>query len=434
MSIFTPNYSGSNPTAPKLPACTQSIGDYVRIFIPTLQALIVNLQIIYNRPFAHLLEPPIYVEQDVAPDHADYLPPTRLSTPPRAQCLNPEDPIFLALTDAKQKIALTLDKAAQDYNTHLRNNYTIENVAAAMLKDLFNQFLPLPTSLHLRKLIAGSNIDTYELMDIGLVHIALSNHFRTNISINAERSIILANLRTLSIKLKKPIDFATFISLFLENIQLYAALGSPLAPNDATNLFIDAIHRSPDLTSNPLLVSSLFHYEAAHNNETRSLSEVIELLNPIIPHILQSATIRKTAYATTQDSASDDEDTALLAASAPKGTKKPPTSAKPSKTKLPTAASVPTTTEISFSSADASKIQEILNLVKKQRNPTVSDKSKSSGAKPTFVKTRYCYTCGSTSGPNIHISPHCPTPNSHHQNPCTWKNREDYPGAAKADA
>lgn len=409
------------------------------VVIPTLTTITRQFEAETSYSIASLLQQPIFPD----PDDATIIS-NRPSQPPLFNPLDTDDQAYLELSNAERKEARELEPFRFAKFTHLHSKFRLFTIGQSLLRDELDKFIPYGHPY--RAAIAGDPT-IWQTMDFGEILHNTSELFLNLIDRDGERSRILATLNSTTFAIKSSEDLAAWTKSILNHKTLHDLLYplEPLSERQLTNFMLNSIKKSDHMTQCPTLQVSLYTYEASHNSsdDPREHTDIIDMITSLLPTIINSSSKLRTIHSANSaqqptsdneaETSANNEQQALLAT---KSATKPAAKPKRKDNQL--------TSILSFMSNDSNlvKLQAILKAVNQTRQPSTNAAAPSSTAASTshsapatpskYIKTRYCYSCGSTSGPTMHISRTCPAHLrvDHHDENCNWSNRSNYPRSA----
>ena len=375
------------------------------------------------------------------------IPDNRLTNPEPVQPLDITNPAYQDLGAATQRALKENEPFLLARYNFLKQQYLAQLLGQSILKEQLTIFIP---NGHPFQIAISGTAENWINQDFGTQLEGTKNYFLTSIHIDTERAKITSFFLSTTLTIKNAEDLQLFIKQLTNNRQIFDLLlpTEPMSDRSFTNYLLSSIQRSTHYTQCPILAIQLHQYESTHQNTTdppRASAEVIAIIERLLPSILHTAQQIKTVYSvseTSTENAIDTETSPHQTALAAVASTKKPTASVNDKLKLNTKSSKSSElkTVLAFMADDSnvSKLQSILaaakstspRSAKSSTTTTAHTNSKQSSTSAPYVIKRYCYSCGSTSGTNLHISRTCPSPNDHHEPTCNWTNRAEFPRSA----
>ena len=335
------------------------------------------------------------------------------------------------------------NKAAllSEYNTHLKiwqiqsTEFQLQEDAVKKIKEYLTQLLPdhwWPLLFPLGDPMA------FVVATPRAIWAAVQHHFgHASKNFNQELRDATLEIATYTFTLENSDSFPQFFNMFKGQLDYINYLRqAPLSTSDAADHLMYALQRCPELSTNLLWQQRLLEYDNLHRAAgSRTLQSVRDLAQRGTEDILKLRTMTTFGYANAAIAAPASASLtppahAYAAAAAPASAA---AAVAPAATVSPFPFfGAPSGVSINYSDPRVLKaLLKLANVTAPASPPTVSA-SRSSPAVPKVFSKKYCFSCGTTTGPTMHFSQECPNnlrkPN--HVDSCTFRNRHLYPGAA----
>ena len=406
---------------------------WTTVAYPAIRAMARNLSAPPGK-YSHLIIP----TKDGAPAAADPLPDPGASP----EMLSDED-ITRLPPDEIDRYLRVYPLQLKAYQISL-DAYEKQEFAIAQALQYLHLLLPAGDA-HVWREQACSTLTAFETATPKEIIAGLIAHFQNNVDFHTLRSQHIGQLESLQFKYTDQNSFPIFLATFSKLVSFINEISDKadeLSDTAQANYLLVALRKNPDLQKQVEFKTQIFAYEQANKGPNeRDISGVLEIARPCVALIPSQRTTAKFGYANMMNQAtlaSDDDDsndgTAYVARKLTTGT-------------VPPHAPLTTAASVTITAADITTLNNHLQKLSERHDRRPRTKPQRAGGQPAMAqplppsvsptpaasgkqRSIYCWSCGTTQGPNAHTSRKCPKPRAGHQPECAYHNRESYPGHA----